>query len=140
MRNIDIDQTFAAIRQLPPEVELKSIELFVQRQPKRQVQSGNGHKWMKVSKLLLAAALLAGGISAGISSANAQDFKSKLVQPGTIVVGNHVSVEPVAVTHGSMTVVVTENPQVSQPGPFGGLGRTVVTPQSAVQILSLIHI
>ncbi|MBK8992101.1 MAG: flagellar basal body P-ring protein FlgI [Gammaproteobacteria bacterium] len=53
---------------------------------------------------------------------------------GTIVVGNHVSVEPVAVTHGSMTVVVTENPQVSQPGPFGGLGRTVVTPQSDVQI------
>jgi len=53
---------------------------------------------------------------------------------GTIVVGNHVTVEPVAVTHGSMTVVVTENPQVSQPGPFGGLGQTVVTPQSDVQI------
>jgi flagellar P-ring protein precursor FlgI len=53
---------------------------------------------------------------------------------GTIVVGNHVTVEPVAVTHGSMTVVVTENLQVSQPGPFGGLGRTVVTPQSDVQI------
>ena len=53
---------------------------------------------------------------------------------GTIVVGNHVTVEPVAITHGSMTVVVTENLQVSQPGPFGGLGRTVVTPQSDVQI------
>jgi flagellar P-ring protein precursor FlgI len=53
---------------------------------------------------------------------------------GTIVVGNHVTVEPVAVTHGSMTVVVTENIQVSQPGPFGGLGRTVVTPQSDIQI------
>ena len=59
MRNIDIDQTFAAIRQLPPEVELKSIELFVQRQPKRQVQSGNGHKWMKVSKLLILLAIAA---------------------------------------------------------------------------------
>jgi flagellar P-ring protein FlgI len=53
---------------------------------------------------------------------------------GTIVVGNHVTVEPVAITHGSMTVVVTENLQVSQPGPFGGLGRTVVTPQSDIQI------
>ncbi|MBP9032443.1 MAG: flagellar basal body P-ring protein FlgI [Pseudomonadales bacterium] len=52
---------------------------------------------------------------------------------GTIVVGNHVTVEPVAVTHGSMTVVVTENLQVSQPAPFGQ-GRTVVTPRSDVQI------
>lgn len=59
MRNIDIDQTFTAIRQLPPEVELKSIELFVQRQPKRQVQSGNGHKWMNFSKLLILLAIAA---------------------------------------------------------------------------------
>ncbi|MBK6483504.1 MAG: hypothetical protein IPG01_10305 [Chitinophagaceae bacterium] len=40
-------------------MELKSIELFVQRQPKRQVQSGNGHKWMKVSKLLILLAIAA---------------------------------------------------------------------------------
>ena len=53
---------------------------------------------------------------------------------GTIVVGNHVTVEPVAVTHGNMTVVVTERAQVSQPGPFGGLGQTVVTPRSDVQV------
>ena len=37
---------------------------------------------MKVSKLLFAAALLG-----GIASAHAQDFKSKLVQAGTITVG-----------------------------------------------------
>jgi flagellar P-ring protein precursor FlgI len=53
---------------------------------------------------------------------------------GTIVVGNHVTVEPVAVTHGSLTVVVTENTQVSQPGPLGGQGQTVVTPQSNVDV------
>ncbi|MCG3169658.1 MAG: Flagellar P-ring protein [Pseudomonadales bacterium] len=53
---------------------------------------------------------------------------------GTIVVGNHVTVEPVAITHGSMTVVVSESPAVSQPGPFGGRGETVVVPQSTVEV------
>jgi len=53
---------------------------------------------------------------------------------GTIVVGNHVTVEPVAITHGNMTVVVTENLQVSQPGPFATQGQTVVTPQSSIDI------
>ena len=54
---------------------------------------------------------------------------------GTIVVGNHVTVEPVAITHGSLTVVVSETLEVSQPGPFGGLGRTVVTPQTDIDIV-----
>ena len=59
MRNIDIDQTFTAIRQLPPEVELKSIELFVQKQPKNQMQSGNRHDWVKLSKLMLLLVIVA---------------------------------------------------------------------------------
>ncbi|MET0379582.1 MAG: flagellar basal body P-ring protein FlgI [Spongiibacteraceae bacterium] len=50
---------------------------------------------------------------------------------GTIVVGNHVTVSPVAVTHGSLVVTVAENVQVSQPNAFSG-GQTVVTPQSNV--------
>jgi flagellar P-ring protein precursor FlgI len=53
---------------------------------------------------------------------------------GTIVVGNHVTVEPVAITHGSLTVVVSENLQVSQPGPLGAQGQTVVTPQSELDV------
>jgi flagellar P-ring protein FlgI len=53
---------------------------------------------------------------------------------GTIVVGNHVTLEPVAITHGSMTVVITESAQVSQPGPFGAQGETVVTPQSSIDV------
>jgi len=56
---------------------------------------------------------------------------------GTIVVGNDVTVEPVAITHGSMTVIVTETTQVSQPGApgqIGGLGRTAITTQSDIQI------
>jgi len=53
---------------------------------------------------------------------------------GTIVVGNHVTVEPVAITHGSMTVVVSERPAVSQPGAFAGRGETVVVPQSTLEV------
>ena len=37
---------------------------------------------------------------------------------GTIVIGQNVRVQPAAVTHGSLTVTISEDPQVSQPGPF----------------------
>ena len=52
---------------------------------------------------------------------------------GTIVVGQHVTVSPVAVTHGSLTVTISEDIQVSQPGAFSD-GETVVTPKSVVGI------
>lgn len=52
---------------------------------------------------------------------------------GTIVIGQHVMVENVAITHGSLTVVVSEDINVSQPGPFGR-GQTVATPDSEVGI------
>ena len=52
---------------------------------------------------------------------------------GTIVVGQHVRVSPVAVTHGSLTVTVSESLQVSQPNALGG-GQTVVVPQSNVGV------
>jgi flagellar P-ring protein precursor FlgI len=51
---------------------------------------------------------------------------------GTIVIGNDVHVSTVAVAHGSLTVRVTETPQVSQPTPFSEGGETVVTPQTMV--------
>jgi flagellar P-ring protein FlgI len=52
---------------------------------------------------------------------------------GTIVVGNHVVVTPVAVTHGSLTVTVSEDVQVSQPNALAE-GQTVVTPKSNVSV------
>ncbi|WP_019602919.1 flagellar basal body P-ring protein FlgI [Teredinibacter turnerae] len=52
---------------------------------------------------------------------------------GTIVVGQHVRVAPVAVTHGSLTVTVREGVEISQPNPLGE-GGTVVVPDSAVSI------
>ena len=52
---------------------------------------------------------------------------------GTIVIGAEVTLDPVAVTHGNLTVRVTESPQVSQPAPFSN-GQTVVVPNTQVDV------
>jgi flagellar P-ring protein precursor FlgI len=52
---------------------------------------------------------------------------------GTIVVGADVKLDTVAVTHGNLTVRVTETPAVSQPNPFSN-GQTVVVPNTNVDI------
>ncbi|MGZ5049736.1 MAG: flagellar basal body P-ring protein FlgI [Methylobacter sp.] len=52
---------------------------------------------------------------------------------GTVVINGKVRVQPAAVSHGSMTVTITEAPQVSQPGAFSN-GQTVVTPKSDVKV------
>ncbi len=54
---------------------------------------------------------------------------------GTIVVGAEVKLDPVAITHGNLTVRVTETPEVSQPGPFSN-GTTVVVPRTDIQVNS----
>jgi flagellar P-ring protein FlgI len=53
---------------------------------------------------------------------------------GTVVIGSHVRVMPAAVAHGSLTVTITEDVQVSQPGPYAMAGRTAVTPSSTVEV------
>ncbi|CBL44834.1 Flagellar P-ring protein [gamma proteobacterium HdN1] len=50
---------------------------------------------------------------------------------GTIVIGSAVKVFPAAISHGNLTVTISENTQVSQPNALGG-GATVVAPQSQV--------
>jgi flagellar P-ring protein precursor FlgI len=50
---------------------------------------------------------------------------------GTIVIGKDVQISTVAVSHGSLTVRVTEQPKVSQPLPFSR-GETAVTPETFV--------
>lgn len=52
---------------------------------------------------------------------------------GTVVINSKVRVQPAAVSHGSLTVTISENPQVSQPNAFSG-GKTVVTPSSDVKV------
>ena len=53
---------------------------------------------------------------------------------GTVVINSKVRVRPAAVSHGSLTVTISENPQVSQPTPFSRGGQTVVVPQSDVRV------
>ncbi len=53
---------------------------------------------------------------------------------GTIVIGENVRVSPVAITHGSLTVSITETPQISQPDtPLAG-GQTVITPRTGIEV------
>ncbi|MGQ9659960.1 MAG: flagellar basal body P-ring protein FlgI [Thermochromatium sp.] len=52
---------------------------------------------------------------------------------GTVVIGAGVTVRPAAITHGNLTVTISENPAVSQPGAFAG-GQTAVVPQSNVAV------
>ncbi|WKE67443.1 flagellar basal body P-ring protein FlgI [Gallaecimonas kandeliae] len=52
---------------------------------------------------------------------------------GTIVVGAEVRLKPAAITHGGLTITISENPQVSQPNALSQ-GQTVVVPNSNVQV------
>ncbi|WAF83720.1 flagellar basal body P-ring protein FlgI [Metapseudomonas otitidis] len=52
---------------------------------------------------------------------------------GTVVVGQGVRVKAAAVAHGTLSVTISENPQVSQPAPLSG-GQTTVTPNSEVDV------
>jgi len=52
---------------------------------------------------------------------------------GIIVMGKDVRVSTVAVAQGNLTVTISEDPQVSQPAPFGN-GQTVVTPRTNVKV------
>ncbi|MCK7576338.1 MAG: flagellar basal body P-ring protein FlgI [Chromatiales bacterium] len=50
---------------------------------------------------------------------------------GTVVMGAGVTVRPAAISHGNLTVTISENPAVSQPGALAG-GQTAVVPQTDV--------
>ncbi|MBC9249854.1 flagellar biosynthesis protein FlgI [Pseudomonas alcaligenes] len=52
---------------------------------------------------------------------------------GTVVVGQGVRVKAAAVAHGTLTVTISENPQVSQPNAFSQ-GQTAVVPKSDVEV------
>ena len=52
---------------------------------------------------------------------------------GTVVIGEEIRIARAAVAHGSLTVSITEDFDVSQPNPFGE-GDTVVTPDTGLGI------
>ena len=53
---------------------------------------------------------------------------------GTIIMGENVRISTVAVSHGNLSIIVKENNDVSQPLPFSERGRTVVTPDTEVEV------
>lgn len=52
---------------------------------------------------------------------------------GTVVIGRDVQISTVAVSHGSLTVRISESARVSQPEPFSD-GETVVVPETFVTV------
>jgi len=52
---------------------------------------------------------------------------------GTVVIGSEVRVLRSAVAHGSLSVTITERPEVVQPGAFAG-GETVVVPRTDIEV------
>lgn len=53
---------------------------------------------------------------------------------GTIVMGDRVRISTVAVSHGNLSLVISEQTNVSQPNPLGG-GQTVTTPETQVDVV-----
>nr|WP_265519473.1 flagellar basal body P-ring protein FlgI [Nitratireductor luteus] len=51
---------------------------------------------------------------------------------GTVVIGQDVRISRVAISHGALTVRITEMPQVVQPEPFS-LGETAVEPYTVIE-------
>jgi flagellar P-ring protein precursor FlgI len=64
------------------------------------------------------------------------DTVAKIVlneRTGTVVMGEKVRISTIAVSHGSLSILIKEQPTVSQPLPFSR-GRTVVLPQTEVSV------
>lgn len=55
-------------------------------------------------------------------------------QDGIIVMGENVRISTVAVTQGSVTIKITETPQVSQPNPFTQVQQATVVDRSDLQV------
>jgi flagellar P-ring protein precursor FlgI len=52
---------------------------------------------------------------------------------GTVVIGEDVKISAVAISHGNLSIVIKENPEVSQPLPFSE-GETTVTPNTQIAV------
>jgi flagellar P-ring protein FlgI len=65
------------------------------------------------------------------------DVQAKVVlneRTGTIVLGDNVRISTVAITHGSLTLVIKETPLVSQPAPLSKTGETKVVPRTDLKV------
>ena len=55
-------------------------------------------------------------------------------QSGVIVMGENVRINEVAIAQGSLTIRITETPQVSQPQPFSNTGTTQQVPRTEITV------
>ena len=65
---------------------------------------------------------------------NPKNMPAKIVldeRTGTIVIGQNVTIAPVAISHGGLKIIVEETPVISQPAPMSS-GQTVVTKQTTI--------
>jgi len=53
---------------------------------------------------------------------------------GSVVMNRNVTVDHCAVAHGNLSVVISTDPVISQPGPLSPGGQTVVTEKSQIEI------
>lgn len=53
---------------------------------------------------------------------------------GTIVMGEQVRISTVAVSHGNLSLVIKETPQVSQPNPLSKTGETKIAPRTVLKV------
>ncbi|NVJ97558.1 MAG: flagellar basal body P-ring protein FlgI [Alphaproteobacteria bacterium] len=65
------------------------------------------------------------------------DQKARVIideRTGIIVMGSEVRINSVAIAQGNLTISISEQPQVSQPGAFAQGGQTQVVPRSSVTV------
>lgn len=66
------------------------------------------------------------------------DMPAKVVineRTGTIVIGENVTISPVAIAHGSISIEIRETPEVSQPLPFApDKSETVTVPRTDIAV------
>lgn len=66
-----------------------------------------------------------------------QDRAARVVlneRTGTVIMGQDVRLSTVAISHGGLSITITETPVVSQPNPLSRGGQTVVETQSQVEV------
>ncbi len=55
---------------------------------------------------------------------------------GSIAMNQAVTLEPSAIAHGNLSIIINSEPVISQPGPFAERGETVVAQRAQVEIRS----
>ncbi|MDC8444470.1 MAG: flagellar basal body P-ring protein FlgI [Nitrosomonas sp.] len=55
---------------------------------------------------------------------------------GSVAMNQSVTLEPSAIAHGNLSIIINSEPVISQPGPFAERGETVVAQRAQVEIRS----